>query len=204
MEKTRILLVEGKDDEHVIKALCQKHEIPETFEIISCEGIENLFESLPVRLKTSGIEAIGVIMDADEDINRLWNRMKSLFSNLGFTIPNRFPDTGLILHNNGQKVGVWIMPDNKANGMLEDFISFLIPEHDQLLSIVDSTLNDIEAKQLNKYATIHKSKARIHSWLAWQKDPGTPLGLSITKNFLTTDKDICRTFVEWLIKLFIT
>jgi hypothetical protein len=109
----------------------------------------------------------------------------------------------LILENDSQKTGVWIMPDNNVNGRLEDFVSFLIPPEDELLPIVHSTLDDIETRKLNKYSETHKSKAIIHTWLAWQKEPGTPMGLSITKKYLTTDDDAtCHKFVQWLNNLF--
>ena len=51
----------------------------------------------------------------------------------------------------------------------------------------------------------HKSKAFIHTWLAWQEDPGTPMGLAITKKYLSTnDKVLCNSFIEWLNLLFVT
>jgi hypothetical protein len=49
---------------------------------------------------------------------------------------------------------------------------------------------------------IHKSKARIHTWLAWQEDPGTPMGLAITKSYLDTNQELCNLFVNWLNNLF--
>jgi hypothetical protein len=94
------------------------------------------------------------------------------------------------------------MPDNNTKGMLEDFISFLVPKGDSLLPVVDNALNDLEERKLNKYSVIHKSKARIHTWLAWQENPGTPMGLSITKRYLSADSDTCRQFVAWLTELF--
>jgi len=63
------LLVEGKDDLHVLKALCQKFDIPENFEIIDCNGIEKLFAQIPIRLKQSGFESLGIVIDADSDLN---------------------------------------------------------------------------------------------------------------------------------------
>lgn len=42
------------------------------------------------------------------------------------------------------------MPDNNTNGMLEDFISFLIPKKDRLLEVAQSTLKDIEVKDYKK------------------------------------------------------
>ena len=94
------------------------------------------------------------------------------------------------------------MPDNNNRGMLEDFISYLIPTDDKLLPIVDNTLAGIEKQKLNKYSDEHKSKAKIHTWLAWQEDPGTPIGLSITKKYFSTDEEICQRFINWLTELF--
>ena len=196
------LLVEGNDDQHVIWALCEKFNIPEVFDVIDCAGIENLYESIPVRFKQTGIETIGIIIDADVNLNDRWEYVKNVLSNQGFKVPENLPQGGLILSNGNVKMGVWIMPSNNTNGMLEDFVSFLIPQDDKLLPIVDTTLNKIENEKLNKYSLIHKSKAKIHSWLSWQEDPGTPMGLSITKRYLTTDNASCRQLINWLKKLF--
>ncbi|MDR0940679.1 MAG: hypothetical protein LBM68_00465 [Bacteroidales bacterium] len=199
----RKLLVEGKDDQHVMWALCEKFNIPEEFDVIDCEGIDNLFESIPVRFKESGIQAIGIIIDADTDIQNRWISVRNLLVNQGFVIPENLPKNGLIISNGKVKVGVWIMPSNDTNGMLEDFVSFLIPPTDELLPIVDATLNEIESKKLNKYALSHKSKARIYSWLSWQETHGIPMGQSITKQYLTTDNENCKQLIHWLQELFV-
>lgn len=197
------LLVEGNDDQHVIWALCEKFKAPETFDVIDCEGINKLNEQIPIRFKQSGIDTLGILIDADTEVNARWASIKRLLTVQGFTVPNNLPSTGLVLQNENKiKAGVWIMPNNNINGMLEDFISFLVPKDDKLLPIVHSTLNDIEEKKLNKYASNHKSKAVIHSWLSWQEDPGTPMGLGITKRYLTTDEVTCSLLIKWLDNLF--
>ena len=121
------------------------------------------------------------------------------------TLPNNCPQGGAIIYPNNIddiKIGVWIMPDNNNNGMLEDFVAFLIPDGDNLLPEVDSALANIEEKGLNRYKLIHHSKARIHTWLAWQEDPGTPMGAAVTKKYLTTIPPICQEFVNWLNALY--
>jgi len=197
------LLVEGNDDQHVVWALCEKFNLSEVFDVIDCVGIDNLYESIPVRFKQANVKTIGIIIDADINLNNRWIYIKNLLSNQGFKVPENLPNEGLILSNGNVRVGVWIMPSNDTNGMLEDFLSFLIPSNDKLLPIVDSTLNEIENKKLNKYSLIHKSKAKIHSWLSWQEEPGTPVGLSITKRYLTTDNERCKQLINWLQKLFV-
>lgn len=197
------LLVEGNDDQHVIWALCEKFTVTENFDVIDCEGITKLYEQLPVRFKQAQVNTIGLIIDADSEINDRWKSISALLSLQGFTIPQEIPIEGLILKNNsGFKIGVWIMPNNNENGMLEDFISFLVPKEDKILPIVNNTLANIENQGLNQYSLIHKSKATIHSWLSLQSDPGTPMGLGITKRYLTTDEETCLKLVNWLKKLY--
>lgn len=123
----RKLLVEGNDDQHVVWALCKKYNIQENFDVIDCKGVESLMESLTTRFKVSGIETIGIIVDADVDLKSRWVSLSDKLKLQGFDIPKDIPLDGLVMTSESSKVkkiGVWIMPNNNANGMLEDFISF--------------------------------------------------------------------------------
>ncbi len=95
------------------------------------------------------------------------------------------------------------MPNNNQDGMLEDFIRFLIPNDDKLLPQAINVLEKIEAEGINNYSKVHKSKAVIHTWLAWQEKPGTPLGQAITARYLITDNQVlCDSFMEWVKRVF--
>src|SRR3989339_1337921 len=138
------LLVEGNDDQRVIWALCDRFKIHESFDVIDCEGISELLKEIPVRLKQSGIRTIGIIVDADSDISARWDKFKSIFDTLNYIIPEELPVDGLVVRIIDQiSIGIWIMPNNDINGMLEDFISFLIPNDDRLLPIVKDHVSDI-------------------------------------------------------------
>ena len=200
-DSPQVLLVEGNDDQHVIWSLLQKYEIAKTFEVVDSKGIEKLLDQLPVRFKQSDIKTIGIVIDADLNIAARWHKLQVLLAAEGIMLPEIPVSTGTIV--NGQiKFGVWIMPNNQLNGMLEDFIAFLVPDKDALMPIAIDTLNNIEKLHLNRYIPLHHSKALIHTWLAWQDDPGTPMGLAITKRYLTTDIDICTKFLDWIRILF--
>lgn len=199
---SKILLVEGGDDKHVILALCNKFELAQTFTIKDCGGIDSLFEQIPVRFKQTNIDTVGVIIDADVRISTRWNQMQRILSKSFSDLPEDLPTEGLIYSENEKKVGVWIMPDNSTSGMLENFIRFLVPDNDLLLPQVKDLLDEIERNRQNKYRVIHRAKAEVHSWLALQEDPGTPLGLSITKRYLTVEKEECKRFVDWMRELF--
>jgi len=183
-------------------ALCEKFKVPQNFKIVETSGVDNLITQLPVRMKQSDIISIGVIIDADVDLNKRWIQLCGIFSK---TLPN-FPTNpnkdGTIHEENNLKIGVWIMPNNQVNGMLESFIEFLIPHDDDLLPTIKTHLDEIEKNSKNKYKIIHRDKALIHSWLAVQEDPGTPLGLSITKKYLSTDVEQCKVLIDWLLKVF--
>jgi hypothetical protein len=48
---------------------------------------------------------------------------------------------------------------------------------------------------------VHYSKALIHTYLAWQDEPGKTLGQSITSHVLQ-ETEIAQAFVKWLMLLF--
>ncbi len=208
MDYNQVLLVEGNDDLHVISALCCQFGIKETFKIEDCKGVDRILNGLPVRLKGSGdIKTIGIVVDADVDMERRWLAVRRILVDSGRydAVPDVCPNGGLILKPriaDDIKVGVWIMPDNRTNGMLENFVAFLVPEEDDLMPVVDETLAGIESRKLNRYSIVHHDKARIHTWLAWQESPGTPMGMAVTKKYLTTTPAICQDFVDWLNLLF--
>lgn len=208
----QILLVEGNDDLHVMYAICEKYELPENFAIKEFGGINKQLKSLK-NLYLTGIaksdigtpfKTIGVVVDADSTAGNRWEQIKTILSkHTSQTL--EIPHTGLIITlENQTKFGLWIMPNNITTGMLEDFMAFLIPESDDLIEKTNDFLQDIEDSSLHRYKLIHKQKAKIHSWLALQEDPGTPMGLAITKKYLDMDinNQVRDDFVNWIKALF--
>jgi hypothetical protein len=53
------------------------------------------------------------------------------------------------------------------------------------------------------YRSTHRSKALIHTRLAWQKTPGRPMGQAITAQVLPPNKPPAARFVDWLKNLFV-
>lgn len=112
---------------------------------------------------------------------------------------------GVICHANIQgadfKVGVWLMPNNTDTGMLEDFLRDLIAEGDKLLPIAkDATRNALKTDP--RFAAVHEPKAVIQTWLAWQKNPGLPIGTAITAHCFRHDTEVANAFVKWFRDLF--
>lgn len=202
------LLVEGNDDKHVVIALWNNAKLPETFDVIDCHSITKLLENLKIRLTVPQInERIGVVVDADEDISVRWDAIRDRLSASGkYDCKDlSLPENGLVLNPTSEDapvVGVWIMPNNKLPGMLEDFVATLSENDDPLMAKADDVLNELETLKIQKYKHVHRSKAKIHSFLAWQDEPGKPMGTSITAHVLNPDNPSGVKFLEWLKRLF--
>jgi len=206
----RILLVEGKDDQHVIWNLCKVRGVPETFTVECPElkeseedagGIENLLDSIPARLDTSDLECLAAVIDAnDKGASARWQAIRDRLRNAGHAhIPETHSPAGTVVDlSDGIRFGVWVMPDNHSNGMIEDFVARMIREDDDMLIRVDDFLESIP-EQKRRFTQKHQPKARIHSWLAVQKEPGKPMGQAIgTKKYLNADKAIVQPFLDWI------
>ena len=203
MEGDKILWVEGNDDVYVLNTFITRFKIEKTFKVESKGGVDSIKKVLPNQLKSMTGKTLGVIIDADVDIKTRWQSIKNILLEHKFNAPKDFPIEGLILINENEvRVGVWIMPNNNLNGMLEDFMALLIPNDDKLLPIVSANIDDIERQKLNKYKALYKSKAIIHSWLALQEEPGKAMGQAITNNYLANNEAICKPLINWLNNLF--
>ncbi|MDR3555227.1 MAG: hypothetical protein P4L55_10770 [Syntrophobacteraceae bacterium] len=207
--KKRVLLVEGPDDEHVLKHLCGNNGVPHLDKIAACGGVDCLLESLSVRLKASEFgDIVGLIVDADIDIASRWQAVRGRLMGAGYeSVPGQPFDDGTILDPPTDKLlprlGIWIMPDNRSDGILEDFLRFLVPARGaKLLGHVESCVAAIPDGQ-RLFGPLAEPKAIVHTWLAWQKEPGKPLGTAITARYLDPEVPEVDTLVNWLKRLYL-
>ena len=206
MAGRKLLLVEGNDDEHVFKHICGNRGIPRLDDVIPHEGDWDLLESLSGRLKASNEEGdvVGVVLDADADLDARWQSVRNRFITAGYqNIPDVPDPSGTILYSPGDsllpRAGVWIMPDNQTTGKLEDFLRVLVPQPNALFDHVNSSVDSIPNV---RFSQNDKPKAVIHTWLAWQKEPGKPYGTAITAHFLDPGLPQANVLVSWLERLF--
>jgi hypothetical protein len=199
------LLVESVNDQYVVFHLLKKHGISDDFKITSKDGIDNVFKALRIQLKFQDdekLERIGIVIDANADLEKRWSELRKILGGAGYmNLPDMPSPTGTIIRQDGLPVfGVWLMPNNTIAGILENFIAFLIPEKDTLWQLAYTTVSGLSEK---RFASKDEIKAQIHTWLAWQKDPGTPMGWSITKGYLNANAPMAHKFIDWLKTLFV-
>jgi hypothetical protein len=200
----RVLWVEGKDDCAVVQSLCNRYRLPETFRVEDKAGITKLLDGLPVQIRSSGLERFGVVLDADSDAQARWTSIRDVLLMEGYQdVPDRAASTGTVISAPGLPLfGAWLMPENTAPGMLEDFAAALVPEEDFLWTHASEVIDGIPAEH-RRFTEGHRAKAHIRTWLAWQEDPGAPMGSAITKRYLDADAPQARRFIDWLRRLMV-
>lgn len=201
-----VLLVEGAEDREVIYQLCNHHKIDNTslFSVEPKEGYERLRDDLAVRSKVPGIKTLGAVIDADTDVEQRWQSVRVALAKSGYTGLPEFPgESGTIIPASEHlpRLGLWLMPDNRLSGMLEDFLQRLVQEKDSLLPRAQAAVETLPEAE-RRFQPVHHSKAIIHTWLAWQVIPGTPLGLAVKRRYLDGDHELAQRFVRWLRELF--
>lgn len=205
---SRRLLVEGNDDFHLIAHIIDFNKfldpsIVEDPNNLKIYGADSIIKILPTLLKLSDTTHLGIVLDADDKIAGRWDSIRRLLKDSGASnLPDAPAPQGTITTTaTGLRFGLWIMPNNQGEGMLEDFYHSLIPDADWLIGHAETAVASIPSKYRN-FSEPHKMKALVHTWLAWQKIPGTPFGLSIKRGYVPGDHPNVRDLIAWLALLF--
>ena len=148
-----------------------------------------------------------MIVDADESCINRWQSVRNACLNFIPDLPEAILPEGLV-HNtekkNGKpvKFGVWIMPDNKTGGMLETFLAYLVKDESEALwQYSQAVVSEAKNKGAN-FKPTHIDKANIHTWLAWQDEPGSQLHMAVKKKILDPQHPKAQTFIQWFKTLY--
>ena len=207
----RVLLVEGKQDRFVIPELIEANGVswgtrknPVVF-IRDYDGYQKLVDPdvISTELQASGLSALGIMIDADDNPTGRWQSIRSASLKSIPDIPEVLPEDGLI-HTTptGIKFGIWIMPDNNMRGMLETFLTYMIPtDREALWQFAQAATNEAKGKGA-LFTNPHIDKANIYTWLAWQNPPGRQLHQAIMERMLNPNHPNAQKFVTWFKTLY--
>lgn len=212
------LLVEGDSDIHFITHLCMNKGLsaPKGYEnetaykkdFATIAGSKSKLKAelkLLLKKPDTDIHNLGIVLDADSESEQAaldtWTSIKSILQANGYrNIQNAPTNKGVVITQTGKpKIGVWIMPNNQENGYLEDFYAQMIDKNDAFWKKSIKITEGYVANKENRFREIALSKAKVHTWLAWQAHPELPLGLSVKAyhNLLNLNLPLVDDFVEW-------
>ena len=202
---SNVLLVEGPDDKHVAEHIwwrCQNAE--PTFCALEKDGVDKLLDAIDTEIQAPGLQAMGILVDANDDVDARWEAVKGRLASAKVALPNSPDPAGTIIaertHAGIPRVGVWLMPDNRCKGELENFVAQMIPASDAVWPLSRDYIEGIPTTE-RKFIEKKKLRAQVHAWLAAREDPRR-MGEAIRTRDLEIDGPLCQKFVAWLQKLF--
>ena len=210
-EYPNILIVEGNDDKFSVIGLMEHHtdwsnkpeewpvwvEVGKSVEEILAKGY------LTVEIKATNVKVLGVMLDADDNPQGRYQRIKNMCTPLFPTLPNELPQTGLVVDNADEKrLGVWIMPDNTSNGDLETFLKYLVPTEKEHLWLMACESVERAVAVGAECRVCHYPKANLYTWLSWQDPPGQSPGIALSSKILDPKAPYSEPFVRWFKDLY--
>ena len=215
----RLLLVEGQDDKHVLWQICRKDSVAfsvrwegydmsvtlrstaAAFAILEKGNSHAVLEAIETEIFSRGRQALGIVVDADRQPEQRWEELKDAFP-AAVPLPDAPDPAGIVLPEQlGQpRIGVWMMPDNRSPGELEDFVKQMIPPAAPVWAAAQRYIDDIQPDD-RKFAPEKTDKAKLYAWLSTLKEPAR-MGAAIGDGDLQTTGPLCQTFVHWLQRLF--
>ena len=195
----RILLVEGPDDEHVIRHICLRHGDIADFEIRQTKGIDKLLAAIEAETKAAGRQSVGLLVDANSSLDDRWRSLADRLRQVGIEPPQTLDEEGCVIPGR-PRLGLWLMPDNLNSGELEDFVRTLIPADDPVWPLATKYIDEIPPEH-RQFSASKVSRAQIHAWLAARKEP-RQMGSAIGTGELSANGELAVRLVDWLRSLF--
>ena len=197
----RVLLVEGQDDKHVVRHLRQSDSSMPIFGIRSKGPVNELIRGVPGEILVEGRTVVGILVDANDNLQSRWQSVSNQLRHVGI-VPPVVPDPdGTIINVDGRpRVGIWLMPDNKSPGEIEDFIAGMIPVGDPIWSLSEAYIDGIPEVH-RKFTEGKTLRAKVHAWLATRSEPRR-MGAAIRVGDLDVESPESRRFGNWLRELF--
>lgn len=210
------LLVEGATELRLIPELLKAQGISwddaevgsQVPDIRNFGGVTNILKSgaLSVEFKATGLERLGVIVDANGNPSGRWDAIRqrcgSELPDMA-DLPEQVPEDGFVQQReDGSWFGVWIMPDNRHPGALEEFLLGLVP--DDADELVEYARHCVDGAR-ERGATLRDAdvtKSVVHTWLAWQEAPGPQLHEAVMRRLLDPLHPQSQRFVSWFTRLF--
>ena len=195
----KLLLVEGQDDKHVVEHLRRKLAPNLTFHCEDKGGSGPLLDAIDVEIATDGRVALGIMMDANDDLAARWQAIGHRLIGEDVQLPAQ-PARGGTIIDTHPRIGVWLMPNNSTPGELENFVAELVPKDDPVWPLAEQYIDGIPGEH-RRFSSRKELRAKLHAWLATRKEP-RKMGAAIRTAELNVGAPIASQFVNWLRTLF--
>ncbi|MCA6072488.1 MAG: hypothetical protein LE178_02995 [Endomicrobium sp.] len=209
IEKTSILLVEGKDEVNFFDMLLKFLNIPnvQSIDVGGVYNFKNKFSVLSKQEKFRDVDKIAFIRDADKQAESALDSLKSSVqsADVRFSINDiSLANNNNIKDINGVCCGIYIMPDNQSSGMLEDLcIKYM--KTDSICHCVEKYISCVRnngGKNGEKFEFKNESKSIIFSYLSTKLADSPSIGRAAQKNVFDFNNKCFCDIKNFLSKMF--
>jgi hypothetical protein len=160
--------------------------------------------------KASNVRAVGFCVDADSASGSRWESLRKHISDrITESPPAELPQDGWVgdVHwetpNRPVRIGVWIMPDNRSAGDFESWVALLGARQTELWKHAETSVEKAAGIGGATFKPeTQTAKAQIHTWLAWQDEPGRQLHAAVKERILNAANPSVQPFVDWFRRLY--
>jgi hypothetical protein len=201
VEKTKLILVEGVDEQRFFEALLGHLGIPDV-QIVAVGGKSRFgatLSAIKIDERFEDVRSIVLVRDADwehpqgTNAKAAWEALGGALQGAG--IPR--PSAHAVLQGTTElKTAVYVMPDGTSDGMLEDLCLRAMRE-DKALPRLDDYFACLKEAGF-EHAAKDAAKARAHALLASRKDPDLRVGEAAKRGYWPFDADAFKPLVALL------
>ncbi len=175
---TKVLAVEGKDEVNFFRRILAISEIDKV-EIIDVGGKDNFKLGIAGLVKMpsfSKVTILAIVRDSETDAQATFQSISQILTN------NQLPppETMGSYSAGHPKVGIFLMPGDRDQGMLEDFCLETVRDH-PAMRCVESFFDCIGDANLPRPRIL--SKAKVQAFLAALPDTVNSLGLGALRDY---------------------
>jgi hypothetical protein len=210
----RKVLFEGSNDFNVALHLLIQNLGPlpvgQSWPLINKLSVEQALSGVLSEIKTlvpstDSPAAIGLVVDANGDVQARWDAIRNAFGVHGTAIPLHPVSDGYLQPSPRDPnlwVGAWMMPDNCRKGALEEFLLDLIP-HPAVLQHARASAEQgcslFAAATQELFTPPASPKAVLNSYLSYGPEPALPYGLNVAaQNVFDLAHSSAARYVAWL------
>ena len=193
-----VLLVEGKDDQNFFTSMLDEMNIS-NIGVVSMDGKSRLRERLGSLLKSPGfsstVTALGIIRDADQSRTSEFQSVTDALKAYNLKVPKY--DQEIVFSN--PSTGVFILADEREQGMLESLLQLTIEDTDRG-DCIDRFFECVS--RIRHGSEFEKSsKAFIHTYIATTQHPGVSVGVAAQKHIWQWDHPALSSIREFVLRL---
>jgi hypothetical protein len=192
INKDKLLLVEGIDEQKLFESIFRKKNISD-IQIIPSGGVNNfkrIFKAITLTRGFDEVLSIGIVQDADNDFKARFDSICHTLTVSKLTAPTKTIE----FTDSLPRIGIYIMPDCKSEGMLETLC-------------IDSVKKTKEMKCVNLYFDCLKQydieipnlpKSRAQVYLSSKNPLVKSVGIAANKGIWDFDSNGFKKLIDFI------